>query len=84
MLSYLTIYRLRYRWHQLGKSFLDASLTTLMPNRATVSNTTFEEDNTALTYSGKWDSNKSPNFSGGGTSFTNQDKAAVSLSFHGL
>ncbi|KAG6896780.1 hypothetical protein C0992_006130 [Termitomyces sp. T32_za158] len=55
----------------------------LAPAGATVSNTTYEEDNAALTYSGTWNRNKSPNFSGGGTSFTNEDKATVSLSFHG-
>ncbi|KAF5376722.1 hypothetical protein D9615_007837 [Tricholomella constricta] len=55
----------------------------LAPAGATVSNTTIEEDNPALTYSGTWGSNKSPNFSGGGTIYTNKDKAAVSLSFHG-
>ncbi|KAG6901555.1 hypothetical protein C0995_010612 [Termitomyces sp. Mi166 len=55
----------------------------LAPAGATVSNTTYEEDNVALKYSGTWSSNKSPNFSGGGTSYTNEDRATVSLSFHG-
>ncbi|KAG5337939.1 hypothetical protein C0989_008639, partial [Termitomyces sp. Mn162] len=55
----------------------------LAPAGATVSNVTYEEDNPALIYKGTWSSNKSPNFSGGGTSYTNEDKAAVSLSFHG-
>lgn len=55
----------------------------LGPAGATVSNTTYEENNSALTYFGTWGSNQSPNFSGGGSSFTNQDKATVSLSFHG-
>ncbi|KAF8064396.1 hypothetical protein FPV67DRAFT_1504838 [Lyophyllum atratum] len=65
--------------------FFDYLQTTvqLAPAGATVKNTTYEEDNPALTYSGGWDSNKSSNFSGGGSAYTNQDKASVSLSFHG-
>ncbi|KAG6844168.1 hypothetical protein H0H87_009287 [Tephrocybe sp. NHM501043] len=65
--------------------FFDYLQTTvqLAPAGASVSNTTFEEDNSELKYSGVWNSNKSPNFSGGGTSYTNADKATVSLSFHG-
>ena len=54
------------------------------PYRATVSNTTYEETNSALTYTGTWGSNKSPNFSGGGSTFTNQDNASMSMSFHGI
>ncbi|KAG6833982.1 hypothetical protein H0H93_012805, partial [Arthromyces matolae] len=59
------------------------STIQLAPSNATASNTTYEEDNPALTYSGTWNSNKSPNFSGGGSSYTNEDKASVSFSFHG-
>ncbi|KAG6898996.1 hypothetical protein C0993_001919 [Termitomyces sp. T159_Od127] len=69
-----------------GNTFLFDYLQTtiqLAPAGATVTNTTYEEDNAALKYSGTWNQNKSPNFSGGGTSFTNEDKATVSLSFHG-
>jgi hypothetical protein len=50
---------------------------------ATVANQTLEETDPALTYSGTWGSNKSPNFSGGGSTFTNADNASVSFSFHG-
>ncbi|KAJ6624379.1 hypothetical protein B0H10DRAFT_737973 [Mycena sp. CBHHK59/15] len=55
----------------------------LAPAGATVSNTTLEETDASLTYTGTWGSNKSPNFSGGGSSFTQADNASVSLSFHG-
>ncbi|KAG6808171.1 hypothetical protein H0H92_005157 [Tricholoma furcatifolium] len=55
----------------------------LAPAGATVSNMTYQEDSSALTYSGVWNSNRSPNFSGGGSAYTNEDKATVSLSFHG-
>ncbi|KAJ7594133.1 hypothetical protein C8J56DRAFT_1121302 [Mycena floridula] len=55
----------------------------LAPAGATVSNTTIEESDPALTYSGTWNTNKSPNFSGGGSSYTQEDGASVSLSFHG-
>lgn len=48
-----------------------------------MSNSTVQEDNSTLTYSGTWGSNKSGNFSGGGSSFTNGDGASVSLKFHG-
>ncbi|TFK36069.1 hypothetical protein BDQ12DRAFT_668015 [Crucibulum laeve] len=69
-----------------GNSFLVDYIQITMqvaPAGATASNTTYEEDNTALTYSGKWGNNTGPDFSGGGTAFTNEDKASVSLSFHG-
>lgn len=51
---------------------------------ATVSNVTYQETDPALTYTGKWGNNTGPHFSGGGTTFTNDNSASVSLSFHGL
>ncbi|KIJ44171.1 hypothetical protein M422DRAFT_228862 [Sphaerobolus stellatus SS14] len=69
-----------------GNAFLfDFLRTTIQvaPAKATVSNITYEEDDAAVKYTGQWESNTSPVFSGGGTSFTNEDKASVSLSFHG-
>ncbi|KAJ7713000.1 hypothetical protein B0H16DRAFT_1678742 [Mycena metata] len=54
----------------------------LAPSGATVANKTLEENNSALTYTGTWGSNKSPNFSGGGSTFTNADNASVSFSFN--
>ncbi|KAJ7786707.1 hypothetical protein B0H14DRAFT_2957842 [Mycena olivaceomarginata] len=62
--------------------FLRATVQ-LAPAGATVANQTLEETDTALKYSGTWGSNKSPNFSGGGSTFTNADNAKVSFSFHG-
>ena len=56
----------------------------LYDRRATVTNNTVQEDNSTLTYSVTWGSNKSGNFSGGGSSFTNGDGASVSLKFHGM
>jgi len=50
---------------------------------ATVSNTTYEENNSALTYTGAWGNNTGPVFSGGGTAFTHEDNASVTLSFKG-
>ncbi|KAJ7162876.1 hypothetical protein C8R46DRAFT_330317 [Mycena filopes] len=55
----------------------------LAPSGATVSNKTLEETDSALKYSGTWGSNKSPNFSGGGSTFTNANNASVSFSFNG-
>ncbi|KAF7365659.1 hypothetical protein MVEN_00439500 [Mycena venus] len=62
--------------------FLRATVQ-LAPAGATVTNQTLEETDPSLKYSGTWGSNKSPNFSGGGSTFTNADKASVSFSFHG-
>lgn len=36
-----------------------------------------------MTYTGTWANNTSPAFSGGGTAFTHEDNASVSMSFHG-
>ncbi|KAJ7660454.1 hypothetical protein B0H17DRAFT_1095417 [Mycena rosella] len=55
----------------------------LAPAGATVKNQTLEETDPALKYTGTWGSNKSPNFSGGGSTFTNADNASVSLTFNG-
>jgi len=62
--------------------FLRATVQ-LAPAGATVANQTLEETDSALKYSGTWGSNKSPNFSGGGSTFTNADNASVAFSFHG-
>ncbi|KAF8816883.1 hypothetical protein BYT27DRAFT_7076140 [Phlegmacium glaucopus] len=59
------------------------STIQLAPSGATVSNVTYEETDPALTYTGTWFNNTGPNFSGGGTAFTNGSLASVSLSFHG-
>ncbi|KAK7445755.1 hypothetical protein VKT23_014751 [Stygiomarasmius scandens] len=55
----------------------------LAPAGATVSNTTLEENDPSLKYSGTWGKNTSGNFSGGGSSFTQGDGASVSFSFNG-
>jgi hypothetical protein len=51
--------------------------------RAEVTNTTIEETDPRLKYTGVWGNNSSPFFSGGGTTFTNEDNASVSLKFNG-
>ncbi|KAF8882822.1 hypothetical protein BD779DRAFT_904513 [Infundibulicybe gibba] len=82
----LVLRNLGARGNDTGGIFLLDSLQTtiqLAQAGATVGNTTYQEDDPALKYDGKWDSNKSPNFSGGGTSYTQADKASVSLSFRG-
>ncbi|KAJ6554986.1 hypothetical protein DFH09DRAFT_1166056 [Mycena vulgaris] len=68
-----------------GSLLFDFLRTTvqLAPAGATVANQTLEETDKTLTYTGTWGSNKSPNFSGGGSTFTNADNASVSLAFHG-
>ncbi|KAK7696438.1 hypothetical protein QCA50_001095 [Cerrena zonata] len=69
-----------------GNAFMFDSLQNTVqvaPAGASVNNSTVQEDNSTLTYSGTWGSNKSGNFSGGGSSFTNGDGASVSLKFHG-
>ncbi|KIK66438.1 hypothetical protein GYMLUDRAFT_70066 [Collybiopsis luxurians FD-317 M1] len=55
----------------------------LAPAGASVSNTTVQENDSSLTYTGTWGSNTSGNFSGGGSSFTNGDNASVSFPFNG-
>jgi len=53
------------------------------PLRATVKNVTYEENDPALTFSGTWGKNTGPLFSGGGTTYTNQDQASFTFSFQG-
>ncbi|KAJ7100078.1 hypothetical protein B0H15DRAFT_877350 [Mycena belliarum] len=55
----------------------------LAPAGATVTNRTMEETDPALKYTGTWGNNTSPNFSGGGTTFTNGDNATMSFTFNG-
>ncbi|KAJ4470965.1 hypothetical protein J3R30DRAFT_3215805, partial [Lentinula aciculospora] len=55
----------------------------LAPAGASVSNTTIQESDSSLTYTGTWGSNTSGNFSGGGSSYTNDDNASVSFPFNG-
>ena len=52
-------------------------------SRASVSNVTYEETDPAITFNGTWGNNTGPFFSGGGTTFTNEDGASFSFSFHG-
>ncbi|KIY46123.1 hypothetical protein FISHEDRAFT_60598 [Fistulina hepatica ATCC 64428] len=54
----------------------------LAPSGATVSNTTLQEDDSSITYTGTWDNNTSANFSGGGSAYTNEDGASFGLDFH--
>lgn len=56
----------------------------VIPVSATLSNTSIEDRNMSrLTYSGTWNNNSDPLFSGGTTTYTNQDGASVSLNFTG-
>src|ERR1700722_13127539 len=55
----------------------------LLSYSATVTNTTYEETDPMEKYTGTWDNNTSPYFSGGGSAFTNEDGASVTLTFHG-
>jgi len=70
-----------------GNQFLFDYLQTtvqLAPAGASVSNTTVQETDPALTFTGNWTTNVyNPKFSGGGSKYTNADGATVSLSFHG-
>lgn len=50
---------------------------------SSVKNTTVEETDPALKYVGTWGNNKSPLFSGGGSTYTNAAGASVTLSFNG-
>ncbi|KAJ2927990.1 hypothetical protein H1R20_g9115, partial [Candolleomyces eurysporus] len=53
------------------------------PAGATIQNVTYQEDNPALSYTGEWGHNTSPAFSGGGTTYTNADRASASMRFNG-
>ena len=52
-------------------------------DRATVKNQTLEEKDSSIKYSGTWGNNTSPAFSGGGSTYTNEDKASFELEFSG-
>ncbi|KAK1234999.1 hypothetical protein PQX77_001786 [Marasmius sp. AFHP31] len=47
-----------------------------------VRNVTLEETDERIKYSGWWDNNKSGNFSGGGTTYTNEDGGSFELTFN--
>lgn len=53
------------------------------PAGATIRNETYQEDNAAFSFSGEWGHNTSPAFSGGGTTYTNDDGATATLKFRG-
>lgn len=55
----------------------------LGPSGATIRNVTYEEDSDAITYAGEWGSNTGPVFSGGGTTYTNDDGATATFRFNG-
>ncbi|KAJ7049563.1 hypothetical protein C8F01DRAFT_1183187 [Mycena amicta] len=67
-----------------NKFLLDFLRTTvqLAPPGATATNHTLEETDANITYSGTWGNNKSPNFSGGGSTYTNEDNASFELQFN--
>ncbi|KZV86589.1 hypothetical protein EXIGLDRAFT_774481 [Exidia glandulosa HHB12029] len=46
-------------------------------------NATIEEDNPVVTYTGEWGHNKSPLFSGGGSTYTNGEGATATFEFEG-
>lgn len=48
-----------------------------------MTNTTVEDNSDRLVYTGLWESNSSPSFSGGTTSYTNATGASVQLTFNG-
>jgi len=69
--------------NQLLFDYLDASVQ-LAPAGASISNTTVQETDSRLTFNGNWTTNVyNPNFSGGGSKYTQADGASVSLSFYG-
>ncbi|KAJ3875538.1 hypothetical protein F5051DRAFT_462013 [Lentinula edodes] len=55
----------------------------LAPAGTSVSNTMIQENDSSLSYTGTWGNNTSGNFSGGGSSYTNDDNASVSFPFNG-
>ncbi|KAF9506400.1 hypothetical protein BS47DRAFT_1367411 [Hydnum rufescens UP504] len=58
--------------------------TQLAPSGATVTNTTIQETNPRLNFVGNWTTNTpNPAFSGGGSKYTREDGASVSLTFNG-
>lgn len=57
----------------------------LSPASATLVNSTAEDSNmTALAYTGTWNNNSDALFSGGGTTYTNEENATVTLKFYGM
>ncbi|KAK9893956.1 hypothetical protein P389DRAFT_111002 [Cystobasidium minutum MCA 4210] len=70
---------------QGSRLLLDYATVTvpLAPEGATLTNTTVENDSSRLVYTGLWESNTSPFFSGGSTSYTNGTSASVQLTFNG-
>ncbi|KJA24929.1 hypothetical protein HYPSUDRAFT_38305 [Hypholoma sublateritium FD-334 SS-4] len=62
--------------------YLDSTIQ-VAPSGATASNVTYQETDPAITFNGTWGNNTGPFFSGGGTTFTNEDGASFSFSFHG-
>ncbi|KAL0578803.1 hypothetical protein V5O48_003215 [Marasmius crinis-equi] len=76
--------------HNLGKQGTDAGGNALLFDfisvpivlgAGDVRNETLEETDTRIKYSGSWGSNQSGNFSGGGSTFTNDD-ASFELTFN--
>ena len=55
----------------------------IMKSRATVKNVTYEETSSAIVYNGTWGNNTSPFFSGGGSTFTDEDGASFEFTFEG-
>ncbi|KAH8826997.1 hypothetical protein DL96DRAFT_1226613 [Flagelloscypha sp. PMI_526] len=53
------------------------------PAGATITNTTLEETDSRIKYSGKWSNNTSELFHGGGTMYTNENGASFELDFEG-
>jgi len=51
-------------------------------DRATLTNTTLQETDSRIVYTGTWDNNTNPLFSGGGTTYTNTD-SSFSFEFRG-
>jgi len=69
-----------------SRMLLDYIQTTvqLAPEGASLVNSTVEDSNTtALSYTGTWSNNSDPLFSGGTTTYTNEEGATVSLKFYG-
>ncbi|KAF8305881.1 hypothetical protein DL93DRAFT_2089189 [Clavulina sp. PMI_390] len=58
-------------------------ITDIGASGSNVKNTTVEETDPALKYVGTWGNNKSPLFSGGGSTYTNEANATVTLNFNG-
>ncbi|TEB33891.1 hypothetical protein FA13DRAFT_1730166 [Coprinellus micaceus] len=84
--SNLTYGNHQLRLTNLGEGFLlDYIQYTFQaaPAGATIRNETYQEDNSAFSFTGEWGHNTSPAFSGGGTTYTNEDRATATLKFKG-